>query len=229
MFANEKKRIEVNFVDGLEQGLKVVWYQEGKKQSEGMLKKGRHEGKLTTWFPDGQKEMEAIYQNGKETSRQEWDENGKPVPDCLIEIWQANAGGRYRHKAESYRAPLDPNFGGCGRTITAADGSYEFITIRPAAYPFPNGPNSWRPAHIHFSLFGDAFAQRLVTQMYFEGDPLIPLCPIVETLPDQDAIRALTALYDPEATLPMDMQAYRFDIVLRGRSQTLFENRMEGL
>ena len=157
------------------------------------------------------------------------DENGKPVPHCLIEIWQANAGGRYRHKAESYRAPLDPNFGGCGRTITATDGSYEFITIRPAAYPFPNGPNSWRPAHIHFSLFGDAFAQRLVTQMYFEGDPLIPLCPIVETLPDQDAIRALTALYDPEATLPMDMQAYRFDIVLRGRSQTLFENRMEGL
>jgi len=157
------------------------------------------------------------------------DENGKAVPDCLIEIWQANAGGRYRHKNESYLAPLDPNFGGCGRTITGKDGSYEFITIRPGAYPFPNGPNAWRPAHIHFSLFGHAFAQRLVTQMYFEGDPLIPLCPIVATLPSQDAVDALISHHDPHATISMDMQAYRFDITLRGRKQTHFENNNDGM
>ncbi|MEO1141289.1 MAG: protocatechuate 3,4-dioxygenase subunit beta [Pseudomonadota bacterium] len=157
------------------------------------------------------------------------DENANPVPDCLIEIWQANSGGRYRHKADSYLAALDPNFGGYGRTLTKADGSYEFLTIRPGAYPFPNGPNDWRPAHIHFSLFGNAFEQRLVTQMYFEGDPLIQLCPIIATLPSEEAVDRLTAKHDPLATVPMDMQAYQFDLVLRGRGQTSFENRPEGM
>ena len=156
------------------------------------------------------------------------DEDGRPVPGALIEVWQANAGGRYRHKKESYLAPLDPNFGGCGRTISAEDGSYRFRTIKPGPYPWPNGPNDWRPAHIHFSIFGDGFAQRLITQMYFEGDPLIWLCPIVSTIPDKAAIERLIAPLDMANTVPMDSRAYKFDIVLRGRRSTLFENRMEG-
>ncbi|MDP3527401.1 MAG: protocatechuate 3,4-dioxygenase subunit beta, partial [Hoeflea sp.] len=100
------------------------------------------------------------------------DERGQPVSGVLVEFWQANAGGRYRHKKDGYLAPLDPNFGGCGRTISGEDGAYAFRTIRPGPYPWPNGPNDWRPAHIHFSVFGHGFAQRLITQMYFEGDPL---------------------------------------------------------
>ena len=157
------------------------------------------------------------------------DEMGRPVPGALLEFWQANAGGRYRHKKESYQAPLDPNFGGCGRTITAEDGSYEFRTVQPGPYPWPNGMNDWRPAHIHFSLFGHGFAQRLITQMYFEGDPLIPLCPIVGVLKSQEAIDALTAPLDMNRTVPMDARAYRFDMVLRGRRQTYFENRKDGM
>jgi protocatechuate 3,4-dioxygenase beta subunit len=157
------------------------------------------------------------------------DQSGRGVPGALVEIWQANAGGRYRHVNEGYLAPLDPNFGGCGRCLTDADGNYRFTSIQPAPYPWPNGPNSWRPAHIHFSLFGPAFAQRLITQMYFEGDPLIPLCPIVNAIPRPEAIDALIARLDPEAALPMDMLAWRFDITLRGRAQTPFENRAEGL
>jgi protocatechuate 3,4-dioxygenase beta subunit len=117
------------------------------------------------------------------------DERGKPVPGALLEFWQANAGGRYRHKKESYLAALDPNFGGCGRAITDEDGSYRFRTIRPGAYPWPNGVNDWRPAHIHFSIFGHGFAQRLITQMYFEGDPMIWKCPIVTTIPDKERHR----------------------------------------
>lgn len=157
------------------------------------------------------------------------DEMGRGVPGALVEFWQANAGGRYRHKKESYLAPLDPNFGGCGRTITAEDGSYEFRTIMPGPYPWPNGMNDWRPAHIHFSLFGHGFAQRLITQMYFQGDPLIPLCPIVGVLKTQEAIDALTAPLDKNRTVPMDSLAYKFDMVLRGQRQTYFENRKEGL
>lgn len=156
------------------------------------------------------------------------DENARPVPGALIEVWQANAGGRYRHKKEGYLAALDPNFGGCGRVITDAQGRYEFLTIQPGPYPWPNGPNDWRPAHIHFSVFGHAFAQRLMTQMYFEGDPHIPLCPIVGALNDPRAVAALTAPLDMSRTLPMDKRAYRFDIVLRGLGQTPFENRREG-
>ncbi|MDD9908445.1 MAG: protocatechuate 3,4-dioxygenase subunit beta [Ahrensia sp.] len=157
------------------------------------------------------------------------DERGRGVPGALIEIWQANAGGRYRHKKEGYVAALDPNFGGCGRTISGEDGSYVFRTVQPGPYPWPNGMNDWRPAHVHFSVFGHAFAQRLITQMYFEGDPLIPLCPIVGSLPTTDAVETLVAALDKKQTLPMDALAYKFDIVLRGRRQTLFENRREGL
>ena len=157
------------------------------------------------------------------------DEMGRSVPGALLEFWQANAGGRYRHKKEAYQAALDPNFGGCGRTITGEDGSYEFRTIQPGPYPWPNGPNDWRPAHIHFSVFGHGFAQRLITQMYFEGDPLIPLCPIVGVLKSQEALDALVAPLDMQRTVPMDSRAYKFDIVLRGRRQTYFENRKEGL
>ena len=156
------------------------------------------------------------------------DERGKGVSGALLEFWQANAGGRYRHKREGYIAPLDPNFGGCGRTITGEDGSYAFRTIQPGPYPWPNGPNDWRPAHIHFSIFGHGFAQRLITQMYFEGDPMIWQCPIVRTIPDRAAIERLVAALDMEATIPMDARAYKFDIVLRGRRSSLFENRLEG-
>lgn len=156
------------------------------------------------------------------------DENARPVPNTLVEIWQANAGGRYRHKKDTYLAPIDPNFGGCGRTITDEDGYYFFRTVKPGAYPWRNMVNNWRPAHIHFSVFGASFSQRLITQLYFEGDPLIPLCPIVQTIPDADAIDALTAKLDMNATIPLDTIAYRFNIVLRGRRSTLFENRLEG-
>ncbi|WP_269932764.1 protocatechuate 3,4-dioxygenase subunit beta [Aminobacter sp. HY435] len=156
------------------------------------------------------------------------DERGKGVSGALLEFWQANAGGRYRHKKEGYIAALDPNFGGCGRTITDEDGNYAFRTIKPGPYPWPNGVNDWRPAHIHFSVFGHGFAQRLITQMYFEGDPLIWLCPIVKTIPDKAAVETLIAALDMQATIPMDARAYKFDIVLRGRRSSLFENRLEG-
>ncbi|MEO1701665.1 MAG: protocatechuate 3,4-dioxygenase subunit beta [Pseudomonadota bacterium] len=157
------------------------------------------------------------------------DEDGRPVSNKLIEVWQANAGGRYRHKKDGYLAPLDPNFGGCGRCISGSDGSYSFRTVQPGPYPWPNGGNDWRPAHIHFSVFGDGFAQRMITQMYFEGDPHIALCPIVQAIPSDKAIDTLVARLDMDTTIPMDIRAYRFDIVLRGRGQTLFENQMEGL
>ena len=157
------------------------------------------------------------------------DQYGRGVAGALVEFWQANAGGRYRHKKEGYLAPLDPNFGGCGRTITDAEGRYEFRTVQPGPYPWPNGMADWRPAHIHFSLMGHAFAQRLITQMYFEGDPLIWQCPIVGSIDDAEAINSLVASLDMAETLPMDARVYTFDMVLRGRRQTFFENRWEGL
>jgi len=156
------------------------------------------------------------------------DENARPVAGTLVEIWQANAGGRYRHRKDSYLAPIDPNFGGCGRTVTDENGYYFFRTVKPGAYPWRNYVNSWRPAHIHLSIFGAAFAQRLITQCYFEGDPLIPICPIVQTIPDPEAVAQLVAKLDLNATIPLDSIAYKFDIVLRGRRSTLFENRLEG-
>jgi protocatechuate 3,4-dioxygenase beta subunit len=156
------------------------------------------------------------------------DENARPVPGTLVEIWQANAGGRYRHKNDTYLAPIDPNFGGCGRTLTDAEGRYAFRTVKPGAYPWRNWVNNWRPAHIHVSVFGTAFAQRLITQMYFEGDPLIARCPIVNTIPDPRAIDQLVAALDLNATVPFDSIAYKFDIVLRGHRSTYFETRPEG-
>ena len=156
------------------------------------------------------------------------DENARSVPNTLVEIWQANAGGRYRHKKDTYLAAIDPNFGGCGRTLTDENGCYTFRTIKPGAYPWRNWVNSWRPAHIHVSVFGPTFAQRLITQLYFEGDPLIAKCPIVNTIPDQNAIDQLVAALDLNATVPLDSIAYKFDIVLRGHRSTYFENRPDG-
>lgn len=156
------------------------------------------------------------------------DANARPVPDTLVEIWQANASGRYRHRNDTYLAAIDPNFGGCGRTLTDDDGYYYFRTLKPGAYPWRNWVNNWRPAHIHVSVFGSGFAQRLITQLYFEGDPLIAKCPIVNTIPDKGAIEQLIAPLDMNASIPLDAIAYRFDIVLRGRRSTLFENRLEG-
>lgn len=156
------------------------------------------------------------------------DENGRPVPDTLVEIWQANASGRYRHRNDTYFGALDPNFGGCGRTITDADGRYVFRTVKPGAYPFRNYVNSWRPAHVHFSVFGSGWAQRLVTQMYFEGDPLMPHDSILGTIPDPQARTRLVASLDLDASVPLDALAYRWDIVLRGRRATVFENKLQG-
>lgn len=156
------------------------------------------------------------------------DEDNRPVPGALLEVWQANAGGRYRHVKDGYLAPLDPNFGGCGRCLTDAEGRYHFRTVKPGAYPFRNAANSWRMAHIHFSIFGAGLAQRLITQMYFEGDPLRDQDPIAQTVPDAAALDRLVAPLDLNASVPLDCLAYRFDIVLRGRRQTLFENKLEG-
>lgn len=156
------------------------------------------------------------------------DENGRAVPHTLVELWQANAGGRYRHRNDTYIAPIDPNFGGCGRTITDGEGYYAFRTVKPGAYPFRNFVNSWRPAHIHLSLFGSGLAQRLITQMYFEGDPLIWRDDIIATIPDRSAVERLIARLDLNAAVPLDSLAYRFDIVLRGRRSTMFENKLEG-
>jgi len=157
------------------------------------------------------------------------DEMGRPVPNTLVEIWQANAGGRYRHIKDTYFAPLDPNFGGCGRTLTDDEGHYEFLTIRPGAYPWPNRVNDWRPMHIHFSIFGSGFGQRLISQMYFQGDPLIDLCPIANTIKDHGQLDRLVAPLDMAGSRPMDYLAYQYDIVLRGRRQTMFENKPEGM
>jgi protocatechuate 3,4-dioxygenase beta subunit len=148
------------------------------------------------------------------------DEFGQPVKHTLVEIWQANAAGRYLHKVDQHHAPLDPNFTGCGRTITDADGYYRFVTIKPGAYPWKNHANAWRPQHIHFSLFGPSFCTRLVTQMYFPGDPLLERDPMFLSIPDEGARRRLISNFDWEATVPDEALGYRFDIVLRGRDST---------
>ena len=157
------------------------------------------------------------------------DELGRPVKNALVEVWQANAGGRYRHKKDQYIAPIDPNFGGCGRMLTDANGYYYYRTIKPGPYPWRNKVNDWRPSHIHYSISGDGFAQRLITQMYFEGDPLIPTCPILNAIPDEEAVRRLIAPQDTAAFIQFDSRAYRFDIILRGARATLFENRVTGV
>jgi protocatechuate 3,4-dioxygenase beta subunit len=143
------------------------------------------------------------------------DEDGRAVPNALIEIWQANAAGRYRHEVDRHPAPLDPNFFGAGRALTDTEGGYRFVTVKPGAYPWKNHPNAWRPAHIHFSVFGRTFAQRLVTQMYFPGDPLFPYDPIFNSVRDPAARELLIATFDLETTEPEWALGYRFDVVLR--------------
>jgi protocatechuate 3,4-dioxygenase beta subunit len=143
------------------------------------------------------------------------DEDGRPVRSALVEIWQANAAGRYAHEIDRHPAPLDPNFTGAGRCLTGAEGRYEFLTIKPGAYPWKNHPNAWRPAHIHFSLFGRAFSQRLVTQMYFPGDPLFAFDPIFQSVRDPSARERLVAGFELDLTQPDWALGYRFDIVLR--------------
>ena len=151
------------------------------------------------------------------------DGSGTPVRDVLLEIWQANAAGRYAHARDLHDAPLDPNFTGTGRTVTDADGWYQFQTIKPGAYPLCNHHNAWRPAHIHFSLFGPSILTRLVTQMYFPGDPLLAYDPIYNCVPDTSAKERLIASFDLEKTIPSYALGYRWDIVLRGREATPME------
>ena len=152
------------------------------------------------------------------------DGNGHPVPNSLIEIWQANAAGRYAHKKDDHPAPLDPNFTGTGRTLTDDNGFYSFVTIKPGAYPWRNHDNAWRPAHIHFSLFGPAFVTRLIAQMYFPGDPLFAYDPILQSIPDEEARQRLISRFDLETTKPEWALGYRFDIVLQGVNETAFFN-----
>jgi protocatechuate 3,4-dioxygenase, beta subunit len=152
------------------------------------------------------------------------DGDGRAVPRTLVEIWQANAAGRYRHVIDNWPAPLDSNFTGVGRALTDDEGQYRFITVQPGAYPWKNHDNAWRPAHIHFSLFGRAFTQRLVTQMYFPGDPLFFQDPVFNSVRDPKARERMIARYDHAGTQPEWALAYEFDIVLRGRESTPFED-----
>jgi protocatechuate 3,4-dioxygenase beta subunit len=151
------------------------------------------------------------------------DESGRPVPDTLVEIWQANAAGRYAHRVDTHHAPLDPGFSGAGRTVTDREGRYRFVTVKPGAYPWQNHHNAWRPAHIHFSLFGQAFLTRLVTQMYFPDDPLQAFDPILNAIADARARQRLVATFSLDSSLPNEALAYRWDIVLRGRDATPLE------
>jgi protocatechuate 3,4-dioxygenase beta subunit len=151
------------------------------------------------------------------------DEDGRPIRHTLVELWQANAAGRYAHAIDRHDAPLDPNFSGCGRALTDEEGRYRFVTIKPGAYPWTNHQNAWRPAHIHFSLFGDAFLTRLVTQMYFPGDPLLPFDPVLNGIPDAAARERLVSTFDWDTTMPEHALGYRFDMVLRGRNATPWE------
>jgi protocatechuate 3,4-dioxygenase beta subunit len=152
------------------------------------------------------------------------DSDGRPVRRGLIEIWQANAAGRYTHKNDRHPAPLDPNFSGAGRCLTDDEGRYRFVTIKPGAYPWKNHDNAWRPAHIHLSLFGEAFRSRLITQMYFPGDPLFSHDPIFQSVRDPGARRRLISTFDPDTTQAEWALGYRFDIVLEGRRATPLEN-----
>ena len=154
------------------------------------------------------------------------DGDGRPIRDTLVEIWQANAAGRYLHKGDQHPAPLDPNFSGAGRCVTDDEGRYEFITIKPGAYPWGNHHNAWRPQHIHFSLLGQAFAQRLVTQMYFPGDPLFQYDPIYNSVRDPQGRERMVSRFNIDRTVPDWALAYDFDIVLRGRESTPIEEEL---
>jgi protocatechuate 3,4-dioxygenase, beta subunit len=151
------------------------------------------------------------------------DGDGRAVPHTLVEVWQANAAGRYRHRWDQHDAPLDPHFTGVGRALTDAQGRYRFVTIRPGAYPWGNHANAWRPAHIHFSVFGRAFTQRLVTQMYFPDDPLFAYDPIFNSVPDPAARQRMVSRFDLAETVEGWALGYTFDIVLRGRAATPME------
>lgn len=151
------------------------------------------------------------------------DENGRPVPHTLIEIWQCNAAGRYIHAKDQHPAPLDPNFTGAGRVVTDENGEYRFVSIKPGAYPWRNHHNAWRPAHIHFSLLGPSFVTRLVTQMYFPGDPLFPFDPIFNSVVDPRAAARMISRFDMETTVPEWALGFKFDIILRGRDATPME------
>lgn len=153
------------------------------------------------------------------------DENGKPAAGILLEIWQANAAGRYNHRVDQHDAPLDPNFTGAGRALTDKEGRYRFMTIRPGEYPWRNHHNAWRPAHIHFSVFGPAIVTRLITQMYFPGDPLLDYDPMFTCVADEKARNRLISTFDWETTMPEYALGYRFDIVLRGQEATPMETR----
>lgn len=168
---------------------------------------------------DGEPLGERINVSGRVT-----DSAGRPVRSALIEIWQANAAGRYLHEVDQHPAPLDPNFSGAGRCLTDDDGLYSFVTVKPGAYPWRNHPNAWRPAHIHLSLFGRAFTNRLVTQMYFPGDPLFEFDPIFQSVRDADARERLVCSFDYETTEPEWALGYRFDVVLGGPAETPMES-----
>lgn len=155
------------------------------------------------------------------------DDGGRPIPDSLIEVWQANAAGRYRHAIDNWPAALDPNFTGVGRAVTDAAGRYTFTTVKPGAYPWKNHDNAWRPAHIHFSVFGTAFTQRLVTQMYFPDDPLFDQDPIFNSVPDERARQRMIARYDHDRTEQAWALAFAFDIVVRGPEASVFEEEHE--
>jgi len=152
------------------------------------------------------------------------DGEGRPVRHQLVEVWQANAAGRYAHLQDRHRAPLDPNFTGVGRALTDGEGAYRFTTIKPGPYPWGNHRNAWRPAHVHFSLFGTAFTQRLVTQVYFPGDPLFALDPIYQSIPDQAGRDRLVARYDHDTTVEGWATGYRWDVVLTGATATWLED-----
>jgi protocatechuate 3,4-dioxygenase beta subunit len=180
----------------------------------GHLRPGAIENDLTSAGPVG----ERITVSGRLL-----DGDGRPIRDSLVEIWQCNAAGRYRHRWDNWPAPLDPNFGGAGRTVTDADGLYEFVTIKPGPYPWGNHPNAWRPAHIHFSLLGRSFEQRLVTQMYFPADPLFEFDPIFNSVRDPDARERMVSSFSMDRSQENWALAYEFDIVLGGRDATPIE------
>ena len=175
---------------------------------------------LTRQSPGGEPLGERIIVSGRVL-----DEDGRPVRHALIEVWQANAAGRYRHHRDTHPAPLDPHFLGAGRCESDDDGHYSFTTIKPGAYPWRNHPNAWRPAHIHFSIFGSCFLTRLVTQMYFPNDPLFAHDPMYQSIPDERARERMVSRFDLDLTRPEWALGYRYDIVVRGENSTPFEER----
>jgi protocatechuate 3,4-dioxygenase beta subunit len=176
---------------------------------------------LTKQSPGGEALGERLIVTGRV-----FDTEGKPLRGTLVEIWQANAAGRYRHRVDRFDAPLDPNFSGAGRCVTDDEGRYTFTTIKPGPYPWGNHHNAWRPAHIHFSLLGRAFTQRLVTQMYFPGDPFFPYDPIYNAIRDAGARERLVARFDLHGTRPNWAPCYQFDLFLRGPAATPFEEAL---